>query len=150
MNEQLINILKTLLGTHVDAKFRAHGYHWNVEGDDFPQYHELFEKIYEALDAGIDPLAEWIRIFQGYAPFKLSRFMELSVIPETEVSADPMNMAQDLYNILEMVIAAYKSAGTEANAAQEYALANFFADQQGIAQKFCWQLRASLKEEMED
>lgn len=149
MNEQLIQTLKALLGTTVDAKFKAHGYHWNVEGDDFKQYHELFGEIYEALDKSIDPLAEWIRIMDGYAPFKLSRFVELSMLPETEVSADPMNMAKDLYNALEVIIDAFKNAGTMATSAQEYAVANFFADQQGIAQKFCWQLRVSLKEDMD-
>lgn len=146
MNEQLIQTLKVLLGTTVDAKFRAHGHHWNVEGDDFHQYHELFSDIYDSLDAAIDPLAEWIRIFDGYAPFKLARFAELSVLPDTEVSSNPMVMAQDLYNILETVIAGFKTAGTEATNAQEYALANFLADQQGNAQKWCWQLRASLKD----
>jgi starvation-inducible DNA-binding protein len=146
MNEQLIKTLKVLLGTTVDAKFRAHGHHWNVEGDDFKQYHALFSDIYESLDGSIDELAEWIRMLDGYAPFKLSRFAELSVLPDTEVSSNPMVMAQDLYSMMETIKEGYKNAGTEATGAQEYALANFFADQQGNAQKWCWQLRASLKD----
>lgn len=146
MNEQLISILKVLLGTTVATKYKAQGHHWNVESDDFKQYHALFGDIYEALDDAVDPLAEWIRMLDGYAPFKLSRFIELSVVPETEVSSNPMDMAKDLYNALEIIIDSYKNAGTTATNASEYALANFFADQQGIAQKFCWQLRASLKD----
>ena len=150
MNEQLIDVLKVLLGTTVDAKYKAHGYHWNVEGDDFHQYHALFSDIYESLDDAIDPLAEWIRMFEGYAPFKLSRFVELSALPETEVSSDPMSMVRDLYATMEIIIDAFKNAGTMATSMQEYALANFFADQQGNAQKWCWQLRVSLKDVEQD
>lgn len=146
MNEQLINILKSLLGTTVSLKFKAHGYHWNVESEYFSQYHEFFGDIYEAIDGTIDPMAEWIRILDGYAPFKLSRFAELSMVPETDVTSVPLEMAKDLYDSIEIAIEGFKNAGTAATQAQEYALANFLADCQGTLQKFCWQLRASLKE----
>ena len=78
--EQLIQMLKELLSDMVVLKFKAHGYHWNVEGDDFPQWHDKFAEIYESLDDSIDPLAEWIRMLGDYAPFKLTRFEELSAI----------------------------------------------------------------------
>lgn len=146
MNEQLINRLKVLLGTTIALKYKAQGHHWNVEGDDFKQYHALFGEIYETLDGAVDPLAEWIRMLDGYAPFKLTRFLELSVVPETDVTSDALEMAKDLYDGLEIAIEGFKNAGTEATQAQEYALANFYADCQGSLQKFCWQLRASLKE----
>ena len=91
MNE-LIQTLKVLLGSTVALKYKAHGYHWNVEGDDFPQWHDKFGDIYENLDGSIDGLAEWIRmISEDYAPFKLSRFAALSTIPESDVSSDPMS-----------------------------------------------------------
>ena len=150
MKEELIAALKVLLADEYALYFKAHGHHWNVEGDDFHQYHALFSDIYESLDDAIDPLAEWVRIFDGYAPFKLSRFVELSSLPETEVSSDPMSMARDLYAIMEIVADGFKNAGTMATNMQEYALANFFADQQGNAQKWCWQLRASLKDVEQD
>lgn len=144
--DPIIEQLKVLLGTTVSLKYKAQGYHWNVESDDFVQYHQLFGSIYDSLDDAVDPLAEWIRIMDAYAPFKLSRFMELSQIPDTEVSSNPMDMAQDLYDSLEIAITSFKNAGTAATQAQEYALANFLADCQGALQKWCWQLRASLKD----
>ena len=146
MNEQLVAMLKMLLGTTVALKYKAQGHHWNVESDDFKQYHEFFGEIYDALDDAVDPLAEWIRMLKGYAPFKLSRFIELSRVQETDVSSNPMDMAQDLYDGLEIAIEDFKNTGTAATQAQEYALANFLADCQGTLQKFCWQLRASLTE----
>jgi starvation-inducible DNA-binding protein len=150
MNEELINTLKGLLADTVALKFKAHGYHWNVEGDDFPQFHEFFGEIYEEIDGSVDPMAEWIRMLGGYAPFKLSRFTELASIPETEVTADPVAMSTDLYMVMEILIAKFKSAGISATNSQEFGLANFFADRQTALQKHCWQLRAVIKPEMED
>ena len=55
MNE-LVQTLKVLLANTVLMKYKAQGYHWNVQSDDFPQYHELFGKIYDSMDGAVDPL----------------------------------------------------------------------------------------------
>ena len=34
--------LQQLLADVVGMYHKAHGYHWNVEGQDFSQYHSLF------------------------------------------------------------------------------------------------------------
>lgn len=143
MNE-LIQTLKELLASTVALKHKAQGYHWNVEGDDFEQYHTLFGKIYESLDDSIDPMAEWIRILGDYAPFKLSRFAELSKIEETNVSSDPMMMAEDLLKNHEMSSAAFGSASIAASEAGQKGLENFLADCMTTHQKYAWQLRSSL------
>ena len=127
-------------------KFKAHGYHWNVESDDFPQMHEFYGKVYENYEDSIDTFAEWIRILDAYAPFKLSRFQELTTIPDTDVTSNPEDMNADLYASIEIFIAKVKTVGALANTAGEYGLANFLADRQTASQKFCWQLRASLKD----
>ena len=144
---ELIATLKTLLASTVAMKFKAHGYHWNVEGDDFPEWHEKFEEIYESLDDAIDPLAEWIRVLGDYAPFKLTRFAELSAIPETSVSSDPMSMAADLLADHIASAAAFGQAFSAATAAGQQGLANFLADCQATHQKWVWQLRVSVKPE---
>ena len=146
MNE-LIATLKELLASTVALKFKAHGYHWNIEGDDFPQWHDKFGDIYESLDGSIDPLAEWIRILGDYAPFKLTRFAELSTIPETGVSSDPMSMAADLLNDHIASAAAFGAASAAAAAAGQKGLENFLADCQATHQKWVWQLRVSVKPE---
>jgi starvation-inducible DNA-binding protein len=145
MNE-LINMLKGLLGDTVALKFKAQGYHWNVETDDFPQYHEFFGKIYEDYDSAIDSMAEWIRILGDYAPFKMSRLASLSSIPETEVTADHEDMTMDLYKANELMIAKFATAAEMANTVKQYGLANFFSDRQTAHQKWSWQLRVSVSE----
>jgi starvation-inducible DNA-binding protein len=144
--EQLIQILKGLLADTVALKYKAHGYHWNVETDDFPQYHDFFEKIYEDYDDAIDPMAEWIRMLGGYAPFKLSRFNELSSIPETEVSSDHEDMSMDLYKANEIMIGKFQDAFDVATEARQQGLANFLADRLTAHQKWSWQLKATLSE----
>ena len=143
---QLTDILKNLLGDTVALKFKAQGYHWNVETDDFPQYHDFFGKIYEDYDSAIDPMAEWIRILGEYAPFKMSRLASLSSIPDTEVTADHDDMAMDLYKSNEIMIAKFAAAADVANSEKQYGLANFFSDRQTAHQKWSWQLRASVSE----
>ena len=145
--EELIAKLKELLASTVALRYKAHGYHWNIEGDDFPQWHEKFEEIYESLDGSIDPLAEWIRILGDYAPFKLSRFVELSAIPETSVSSDPMSMAADLLNDHIAAAQAFGQTFVSATNLGQQGLANFLADCQAIHQKWVWQLRVSTKPE---
>ena len=151
MNE-LTNFLKELTADAVALKFKAHGYHWNVEGDDFPQWHDKLGDIYEDLDGAIDTFAEWIRMVDvnTYAPFKLSRFAELTTIPETVVSSDAMDMIADLCDSFDIAIAKYIVGFDMATAAKQNGLANFMADRQTALQKWCWQLRASLKPESED
>jgi starvation-inducible DNA-binding protein len=145
MNE-LIDMLKRLLGDTVALKFKAHGYHWNVETDDFPQYHDFFGDIYAEYDSAIDPMAEWIRILGDYAPFKLSRLTMLSSIPETEVTSDHEDMTMDLYLSNETMINKFAIAADMATAAKQYGLANFLADRQTAHQKWSWQLKACCSE----
>jgi len=43
--EKLIEQLKVILGTNFALYYKAHSYHWNVEGPDFPQYHKFIKNI---------------------------------------------------------------------------------------------------------
>lgn len=149
--EQLIQLIKELLASTVALKYKAHGYHWNVETDDFPQYHEFFGKIYDDYDSSVDGFAEWIRMvdINSYAPFKLSRFAQLSFIPETEVSADHRAMAADLKMSNDMMIPKLIVAGEMANAMKQFGLANFFAERQTSHQKWSWQLGTLVRSDME-
>ena len=81
----------------------------------------------------------------SYAPFKLSRFAELTTIPETDVSSDPMNMIADLVSSFDIAIAKSIAGFDVATQTKQNGLANFFADRQTALQKWNWQLRASLK-----
>lgn len=145
--EQLLNALRILLADNVALGMKAHGYHWNVESDDFEQMHSFFGKIYDDFDGSTDTYAEWLRMLKSYSPYRLTDFFDISTVGENTLVGDPQPMLVDLYNEIEVHIAKLVEAGKVANAMNEFGLANFLADRQTASQKWCWQLRASIEVE---
>jgi len=143
--EELINLIKVLLADNITLKLKAHGYHWNVEGIEFSQYHELFGEIYADYEQATDTNAEWLRKLDTYAPFKLSRFIQLNEIGEPEVTSDPVVMSKDLLMANDMVTTKLMNAFDMATAQRQQGLANFFADRMSMHQRWHWQLSASVK-----
>ena len=56
--ETLQEIMKKVLADTFALYLKAHNYHWNVEGSNFPQYHEFFGNLYKELHDAVDPIAE--------------------------------------------------------------------------------------------
>lgn len=61
--DSMTNILGQTFGLYV----QTHGYHWNVEGPQFRQFHALFEEQYQNLWEALDEIAERIRCLGAYA-----------------------------------------------------------------------------------
>jgi starvation-inducible DNA-binding protein len=148
--EQLLIQLKQLLADNIALAFKAQGYHWNVESDDFPQLHEFFGKIYENFGGATDGYAEWMRMLKVYAPYRLVDFFDQTTVGEPYIIGEPEPMLADLYTSIEKHIADLVVAGKLANTSSEFGLANFFAERQTASQKLCWQLRASIEIEESD
>lgn len=145
MNEELINALKEVLADSYSLYFKAKGYHWNVEGMFFVPLHELFGDIADDAYGATDPLAEYIRALVAYAPFKMSRFLELSSVKETEVGSDCHMMIQDLLISTNQIIICVNKAFSVANSTNEQGIANFLAERDSAHKKYAWQLRSLLK-----
>lgn len=146
MNEELVAALKEVLADEYALYFKAKGYHWNVEGVHFVSFHDLFEEIADDVYGATDPTAEYIRALGVYAPFKMSRFQEMTSIPETEVSTDCHSMAQDLLMATQQIIVCINKAFKAATAADEQGIADFLAGRDSAHKKWSWQLRSSLKD----
>ena len=134
--------LRDLLGDVVTFKFLAHGFHWNVRGINFAQYHEFFGEIYEDADSSIDPIAENIRKLNFDAPFRLSDFMESADEIEPTDSSDPLEMSRSLYMANEDVRESIIHALAVADELGEQGIVNFLAERQDMHSKWQWQLRA--------
>ena len=145
--EQLISLLKALLADNITLRFKAQGYHWNVESDDFAQFHKFFGKIYEDFEGATDAHAEWIRMLNAYAPYRISEFFDSSSISEPLIVGDAEEMVADLYDAVEKHKEDLIAAGIVANGLNEFGLANFLAERQTACQKWCWQLRSSMEME---
>jgi len=140
-----VEVLEKLMSDIVSFYFRAHGYHWNVKGSDFSQYHELFGEIYEDVYGSIDPLAENIRKMGFDAPFNLGEFMQLRSIQDSTVTLDsPISLAYDLCEANEILIAELKATFDVMTAANEQGIANFIAERIDSHMKWDWQLKSSL------
>lgn len=142
---KLTDSLKTTLADTVTMYFVAQGYHWNVEGEDFAQYHELFATIYEDLYSAIDPLAEDIRKLDEYAPFTLSKFIDLRTVESKEVKPEPKAMAKALLTINDGLIDSVNAAFKEAEKAGEQGIMDFLAGRDDMHKKWRWMLKASTK-----
>lgn len=141
----LTNSLKSLLSDTVTMYFVAQGFHWNVEGDDFYQYHGLFQEVYEDVYSAIDPLAEDIRKLGEYAPYTLSKFSDLRTVEPKDVRPDPKTMVKELLRINNAVIDSVAKAQKEATKAEEQGIMNFLAERDDMHKKWRWILSASAK-----
>ncbi len=94
--EQLIEQMKIILGTNFGLYFKAHTFHWNVEGPNFSEYHAFLGTFYEGVFANTDPIAEHIRALGSYAPTTLARMMELSKVQDLVAIPSPLIMMSEL------------------------------------------------------
>ena len=137
--------LKTLLADVVTMYFTAHGYHWNVEGQDFSQYHLLFEEIYGDVYGSIDPIAENIRKLGEYAPMNLQTFIDQRTVTFPNVQNEPQQLAKALLKMNQDVLLTLNNAFTAATKENQQGVANFLADRIDQHQKWGWFLTASTK-----
>jgi starvation-inducible DNA-binding protein len=143
--EQLIEQLKVILGTNFGLYLKAHNYHWNVEGNDFPQFHGFLDTFYTEVFAQNDPIAEHIRYLNAYAPGSFSRFLELSVVEEATTVPDALTMMTTLKMDNDRYIMQLRAGIVLADEAGEPAVGNFLQDLLGAHQKKAWMLRSITK-----
>lgn len=145
--ENLIQLMRKVLANSFVFYLKAQNYHWNVEGDDFPQYHDFFGKIYSEVYGSIDTTAEEIRALGDYAPGSLKRFIELSDIQE-EVAVPPLDqMIATLYNDNNILINNLNQTFKQAEAFDQQGLMDYLASRINNHKKHAWMLRACMKED---
>ena len=143
--EALQKAAKIAFASEFTFYLKAHYFHWNVEGINFRELHDLFGTIYEEVYGNIDAFAEKIRALGAYAPGSNSRFGMLSLIQdETDVlPAEQMvlELLQDSDNMVKILKRVYDIA----EAAGEHGFSNFLAERMDAHRKHSWQLRATAK-----
>lgn len=143
--ETLINQLKTILGTNFALYLKAHGYHWNVEGPNFPQYHAFLDTFYNAVFVQLDPIAEHIRALNSYAPGSLARMIELADLQEATNIPDGISMMRDLAADNDRFILHLRAGIVAADGANEPAVGNFLQDILDAHQKHAWMFKSIIK-----
>ena len=141
-------LLDELKKVHADAftfYLKAHYYHWNVEGPNFPQYHDFLQNLYQEVFASVDTFAELIRTLDSYAPGTLTRLKELTSIEETDDVPDAKTMMSRLFQENNILRASLLTAYTTADTTGEVGIANFLQDRIQAHEKHAWMLRSILK-----
>jgi starvation-inducible DNA-binding protein len=140
--EQLIEQMKVILGTNFGLYFKAHTFHWNVEGPNFAEYHNFLGAFYEGVFANTDPIAEHIRALGSYAPTTLARMMELSKVQDIVAIPSPLIMMSELAADNDKYIMELRAGIAIADAADEPAVGNFLQDILDAHQKHGWMLKS--------
>ena len=143
--DKFTNQLKIAFASQYAFAIKAQNYHWNVEGSDFYQLHNLFEDIYTEVYGAIDAFAENIRKIKAYTPASLYRFSALAAIDDEVEILEPQAMVAELLRDAEKMQEIMKVLFTEAEARGENGLSNFLADRQDAFAKHAWFLRSTLK-----
>ena len=141
----LADLLKTYLASTFAYYLKAHMFHWNVEGPDFGELHEFFSNIYEDAFGAVDPIAEYIRTTEEYAPGSFGRFQELSQIQgQTKVPRARL-MLEELLADTQTMIDMSRQVFEASTAEGREDVANFAAERQSQHGKYMWQLKSYLK-----
>ena len=140
--EQLIEQMKIILGTNFGLYFKAHTFHWNVEGPNFAEYHGFLGNFYDSVFDQTDSIAEHIRALGSYTPTSLSRMIELSKIDELSAIPSPLIMMSELAQDNDKYIMELRAGIAIADAADEPAVGNFLQDILDAHQKHGWMLKS--------
>ena len=142
--DKLIQAMKIAFASEFNFYLKTHAYHWNVQGADFSQYHELFGNIYEEVYSAIDPLAENIRKLDALVEVDSINQRSLIQLPQDNLLDIPA-MVQVLLGDNDKMVKLFAMVYKMAEDSGEYGIANFLAERQDAHQKHGWMLRSSIK-----
>lgn len=143
--ETLIDLLKKTLADTFTMYLKTHSFHWNVEGPNFPQFHDFFGDLYEELHGAVDPIAEEIRALNSYAPGSMARLLEMTEIKEQTIIPSSIAMAAELLNDNEIVLQDLQVVFELASELNKQGLADFIAGRIDVHNKHAWMLRSITK-----
>jgi starvation-inducible DNA-binding protein len=145
----LADNLKVLLASTETFSLKSRNFHWNIEGSDFPQYHEFYNSLYTETYATVDIIAEYIRVLDSYAPGSLTRYAELTIIEDqTKIPRAGLMFTESLEDCMKMceLVAGMFDVATQE---RQQGIANFMAELQDLYSKKAWMIRSILKTDRE-
>lgn len=141
----LADNLKVIYSSSMVFSIKARGFHHNVEGPDFPQYHAFLDDLYNEVYGATDQCAEIIRQLDSYAPGSLTRFNELSIIKDQTKIPRAELMIAELFDDNERLVTYLKETFRVAEQEDEPGVADFIAGRIDAHGKHRWMLRSILR-----
>lgn len=143
--EELINRMNKLLADSYQIYLKAHYFHWNVTGPNFPQYHEFLGNLYEEVYGSIDPIAEFIRSIDGIPQNSPSMIKQNSTVVETNNVSSAEEMMNELLSDTGIAVKDIMIAMEMADKFNEVGLSNYLQERHAAFKKHAWMLRSIQK-----
>jgi starvation-inducible DNA-binding protein len=145
MNE-LTTAIKVLLANVTVMYYKAHQFHWNIEGIEFTQYHDFLGDLYTDVYNSVDPIAELLRKLDDYAPVSIDELYKYKTLEEETTRVVLISdILASLLKANEEVLTSLNKVFTLAVAANKQGMADFIAGRIDAHDKHAWFLRASAK-----
>jgi DNA-binding ferritin-like protein len=140
----MIDELKVALANHIESSLIVWGYHWDVEGVDFNQYHSFFGEIKDLYYDQIDILAEYVRIISKAEEYvnasvdivKVNKTVKAKIV----VGSKPKEMVSEILVLNDALLADMENLFKLATSANEQGLANYAAGYMDELKKLNWKL----------
>jgi starvation-inducible DNA-binding protein len=143
---KMIDLLNARLADAIDLYNQAKQAHWNVKGTDFYQLHELFDKVAEAVEEGVDELAERAVELGGVADGTVQTVVKRTTLPAYPVE---IKTGKDHLTRLARSLAAYgknlRGAIATAADAGDADTSDLFTELSRAADKQLWFVEAHLQ-----
>ena len=143
VSQELLTMLNQVVATSYAITIQAHGYHWNVQGEDFKEFHSFFGDIYTEQREHTDGYAEHIRALNELAPQGVATLAENSLVKESEVETSVQGARAKLATSYETFSKLLTETASKAESEGELPLQNFLLDKIDGYAKLLWQLKAS-------
>lgn len=139
-----IENLQKILGRTFGLYFQSQSYHWNVEGAQFRQLHEMFEEQYTNLFSALDEIAERIRILDEYAPASLTEMVALTG-PEPAPAQTSDDMVSKITEANQALADLIRDAIPDAADSGDEVTAGLLGERLEYHEKTLWMLKASQR-----
>ena len=138
-------ILQTFSSQFV-CYYKAHNFHWNIQGPNFYSNHKLMKHIYKDLFKENDTLAEIIRTLEIEVPTTLGAVIQMSEVIDTEVfdDQDGDEYLMSLKDDLETLCKAFQELEQVSDDLEHSQIQNYAQDRIKSIEKFIWQIRSTL------
>jgi starvation-inducible DNA-binding protein len=145
MDELIDRLNKFLASTYV-LYLKAHFYHWNVTGPDFPQYHEFLGDVYEEVYGSIDKVSEHVRQLNGVPENAPSALMRNSYILEAKTPKYVKEIIMEMLEDVDRLSSDLVDINKISERYSEIGLSNFLQDRHAAFRKHSWMFKSILKE----
>jgi starvation-inducible DNA-binding protein len=137
------DILTNVLANASILNIKLRKFHWNVNGPDFVEYHELFEEQYDQINNSIDDIAERISILGGAAIGTAAEFVKHSDLKEAPgKNPTPNEMLKELIVNHEVIIKGLRKAVDDCDEKHSDAgTADLLTQLMSSHEKMAWKLR---------